>query len=301
MPRKVRAACWTRTPAFLIFSGRSVPSSLVQAGRSTRGVRAAPAAQSRRGFTLIELLTVIAIISLLISILLPSLSRAREQAKAVHCLARFRELGTAMAAYMNAFKGQLPPALWNPDRLKLEQPVDVSYGWSEILWGYVYNEEVRVPESFPVQRNVRGELWQEYLLCRACGNDGINSGHYRVYLPAWAFGSYSIQSDGRYGYNTRANPRYSAMIERIPLRLPVMADANDQSERGDNLGNDDCSYIDASEANTAGSAGFNGNRISDRHYGGANYLFPDGHADRDGRMRERLARDWDLNGVDDLN
>jgi len=52
------------------------------------------------GFTLIELLVVVAIIALLISILLPSLSRAREQAKMTTCLANLKTLGTASAAYI---------------------------------------------------------------------------------------------------------------------------------------------------------------------------------------------------------
>ncbi|GMU36604.1 MAG: type II secretion system GspH family protein [Phycisphaerae bacterium] len=253
------------------------------------------------GFTLIELLTVIAIISLLISMLLPSLSRAREQAKSVRCLASLKEFGNALAAYLNANKDRLPPALWNPDPSLLEQPVDVDFGWTETLWAYVYRNDVRVPQSFPVQRNVRGEdAWGEYFVCHTAA-DGVHSGHYRVYLPAWAQGSYAIQSDGRYGYDTRAEPRHGAMIEDIYQLLPMITDANEFSERGDNLGLDDCSYIDAGEADIAGSNGRNGNRISDRHYGGANYLFPDFHAETDRKLRARLARDWDLNGVEDID
>ena len=60
------------------------------------------------GFTLIELLVVVAIIGLLASILMPSLSRAREQAKGAACMSNLRNCGTMLALYSNDSRGYYP-------------------------------------------------------------------------------------------------------------------------------------------------------------------------------------------------
>ena len=64
--------------------------------------------ENRRGFTLIELLVVVAIITLLVAILLPSLSRANELARRAVCGHRLRTIGTGVVQYALRNKGFMP-------------------------------------------------------------------------------------------------------------------------------------------------------------------------------------------------
>jgi prepilin-type N-terminal cleavage/methylation domain-containing protein len=80
----------------------------VMSERGRREGRGGRGGRGRAGFTLIELLVVVAIIALLISILLPSLGKAKEAANRVYCAANMRGVGFSMQYYGEENNSQFP-------------------------------------------------------------------------------------------------------------------------------------------------------------------------------------------------
>ena len=82
--------------------------------------------RGRKGFTLVELLVVVGIIAVLISILLPVLNKARQQASRVKCQSNMKQLMYAVLMYANDGKNFLPYCNWDDD---VNVNVRYSFGW----------------------------------------------------------------------------------------------------------------------------------------------------------------------------
>jgi len=88
----------------------------------------------KRGFTLIELLVVIAIIALLMSILMPALSKVKKQATAVVCRSRMKQWGVVFSMYTNENDGFFH-----------SREIGTVPGYSK-MWPYVYKTKYNDPK-----------------------------------------------------------------------------------------------------------------------------------------------------------
>jgi len=103
--------------------------------------------QKKNGFTLVELLVVIAIIALLMSVLIPALGRAREQAKTVACQSNLKQWGTFFSMYSNDYDGVLFEGWWGSN---------VEDVWCATLQDYYRQEELLFcPKAKKVINNTR--------------------------------------------------------------------------------------------------------------------------------------------------
>jgi prepilin-type N-terminal cleavage/methylation domain-containing protein/prepilin-type processing-associated H-X9-DG protein len=115
--------------------------------------------RERRGFTLVELLVVIGIIALLISMLLPALNKAREQAKRAACLSNLRTIGQIMLIYAGENKDQIPLGT-------IKERYQEAY-WLRLSgrfpsWGVLYRANLmKAPEAFYCP-SAQGDLFHQY-------------------------------------------------------------------------------------------------------------------------------------------
>jgi prepilin-type N-terminal cleavage/methylation domain-containing protein len=151
---------------------------------------------TEEGFTLIELLVCISIIAILASILLPALSRARDQAARVHCLSNLRQIGHAVSLYAEDNDETLPtvedwPAFGGRRGTSIVYSSDLYDPTNRPLNPYVgfALDVFRCPrDKGDALNSVQSPLWEAYgnSYFMQCGEDS-----YRIkYVTALRSGAY---------------------------------------------------------------------------------------------------------------
>lgn len=99
---------------------------------------------TRKGFTLIELLVVIAIIAILAAILFPVFAQAREKARSAQCISNQKQIGTGIMMYTQDYDEHYPQAYW----YKNDAGDGAGYvQWSGSIFPYIKNAQVFVCPS----------------------------------------------------------------------------------------------------------------------------------------------------------
>jgi len=133
-----------------------------------------------RGFTLVELLVVISIIALLLGILLPSLSKARNIAKDVVCKSNLKQWVYILSMYTDDHKGGFPPGWNTPEGM-----------WMSAMRSYYQDRRICLcPKATKLQSD--GHPPGPFVAWGIYGDPG----YYNGWTPSWGnegdYGSYSM-------------------------------------------------------------------------------------------------------------
>ena len=261
--------------------GRGLHQSPVPQGRGR--TRAISPPRPRPAFTLLELLVVIATIALLLSVVLPSLGRARDEGRGAHCLATLHNAAAAMTMYLDDNDG----AFW-PYYRDLPGP-DGGRRW----W---FGFEPGGPPSNPHQANRLIDKSAGFLSAYLTGT----ADDFRCTAFPYGGGKYFPKFSppaGGYGYNTAAlagfdqmnpaggGPHWIQAFDGRTADVFALADGlhfDRLSYSGDpplEQTFNEPAYVQWQDPALFGSnVGVNGGYAHFRHNGRAVVLFLDGHA-----------------------
>jgi prepilin-type N-terminal cleavage/methylation domain-containing protein/prepilin-type processing-associated H-X9-DG protein len=226
----------------------------------------------RRAFTLIELLVVIAIVAIIAAILLPVFAQAREKARQASCVSNLRQIGMAIRMYLQDNDGQcFPHHLYDAD-VNANGPVisvEPEKPWTVIFSPYVRNRGIFYCPSDPVART------------RTQAVDLATYGQLELpELERAASGTLAAESyllNSLLTHQTRQYGRFNeARFDGIAGNLVIMSERNARARNLEE--NVPMENIQDDYDVWNGAAQLAEWIARERHSGGSNYLYLDGHA-----------------------